>query len=131
MIVLEQLKLLVNLARKDGDMAPQERAYITSIGKAHGFPESAVETLFYGNHETFIANQLSNDQRFEYLFSLVRLMKLDEKLYQEEIKFCAATAARLGYRPDVMFELLTNVKSKEMDKAEIESLKKIASNYLK
>ncbi|QLH32407.1 MAG: hypothetical protein HWD62_08175 [Cyclobacteriaceae bacterium] len=46
MIVLEQLKLLVNLARIDGTMGGNERNYIINIGKAHGFPESSVETLF-------------------------------------------------------------------------------------
>lgn len=130
MIVLEQLKLLVNLSRIDGEMAPRERTYITNIGKAHGFPESSVETLFYGNHETFIATNLTNDQRFEYLFNLVQLMKLDERLYQEEIKFCAATASKLGYKPDVMFEMLTYVKSTEMNEEEINALKKVATKYL-
>ena len=36
---LEHLKLLVNLARIDGDMAEREKVYITNIGKANGFPD--------------------------------------------------------------------------------------------
>lgn len=131
MIVLEQLKLLVNLSRIDGEMAPQERTYITNIGMAHGFPESSVETLFYGNHEVFITTDLTNDQRFEYLFNLVQLMKLDARLYQEEIKYCATTASKLGYKPEVMFDMLTQVKSTEMDEREIKALKEIAAKYLK
>jgi len=130
MIVLEQLKLLVTLARIDGEMAGKERDYIINIGKAHGFPESSVETLFYSSHETIIYKDLSADQRFNYIFNLVQLMKLDERLYKEEIKFCANIATRLGYKPEVMFELLLKIKSGEMDQKEIDSLKELTAKYL-
>lgn len=130
MIVLEQLKLLVNLARIDGEMASHERAYIITIGKAHGFPESSVETLFYSSHEAIIAKELTDDQKFNYIFNLVQLMKLDERLYEEEIKFCASTAARLGYKPEVMFDLMLKIKSTEMTAEEKSSLQKLTAQYL-
>jgi hypothetical protein len=114
MIVLEQLKLLVNLARIDGEMASKEREYIINIGKAHGFPESSVETLFYGSHESIIPDNLSADQRFNYLF----------------IKFCATIATKLGYQSQVMFELLLKVKSGDMDQKEVDSLKELTIKYL-
>lgn len=130
MIVLEQLKLLVNLARIDGEMASHERAYIINIGKAHGFPESSVETLFYSSHEAIIAKELTNDQKFNYIFNLVQLMKLDERLYEEEIKFCASTATKLGYKPEVMFELMLRIKSTEMTAEEKSALHKLTTQYL-
>jgi uncharacterized tellurite resistance protein B-like protein len=130
MIVLEQLKLLVNLARIDGEMATTERNHIINIGKAHGFPESSVETLFYTSHETIIAKELTADQKFNYIFNLVQLMKLDERLYEEEIKFCASTAAKLGYKPEVMFELMLKIKSTEMTAEEKAALQKQTAQYL-
>jgi uncharacterized tellurite resistance protein B-like protein len=130
MIVLEQLKLLVNLALADGDMTSQERNYIINIGKAHGFPESSVETLFYSSHDAIIAKELSADQKFNYIFNLVQLMKLDERLYEDEIKFCANTAAKLGYKPEVMFDLMLKVTSSEMSSTEKEALRQTASKYL-
>jgi uncharacterized tellurite resistance protein B-like protein len=130
MIVLEQLKLLVNLARIDGDMSVKERSHIVNIGKAHGFPESSVETLFYSSHEAIIAEELTTDQKFNYIFNLVQLMKLDERLYEEEIKFCANTAAKLGYKPEVMFELMLKVKSTEMTSDEKAALQKLTDQYL-
>jgi hypothetical protein len=130
MIISEQLKLSVNLARIDGDMAGNEREYIINIGKAHGFPESSVETLFYSSHDSIIPTQLSPDQRFNYIFNLVQLMKLDERLYKDEIKFCTSIATKLGYKAEVMAELLLHVKAEAMDAKEIESLKKETSKYL-
>jgi uncharacterized tellurite resistance protein B-like protein len=130
MIVLEQLKLLVNLARIDGEMASKEREYIINIGKAHNFPESSVETLFYSSHESIVPQELTPDQRFNYLFNLVKLMKLDERLYEEEIKFCANIATKLGYQSQVMFELLLKVKSEDMDPKEVDALKEVTAKYL-
>jgi hypothetical protein len=130
MIVLEQLKLLVNLSRIDGDMSGQERSYIINIGKAHGFPESSVETLFYSSHDTIIPKDLSADQRFNYIFNLVQLMKIDERLYENEIKFCSGITARLGYKPEVMVELMLKIKSGEMDQKEKEALKELTNRYL-
>lgn len=130
MALLEQLKLLVNLARIDGDMAEREKNYIINIGKANGFPESSVSTLFYDSHEIIIPNNLSDEQRFNYLFSLVQLMKIDERLYQEEIKYCSKIASRLGYSQEVMVELLAHVKTTS-DNEEQTALRRLVQKYTK
>ncbi|MFM9837582.1 MAG: hypothetical protein ACKVOQ_04915 [Cyclobacteriaceae bacterium] len=127
---LEQLKLLVNLARIDGDMAEREKLYITNIGKANGFPESSVATLFYHSHDVIIPDDLTDDQRFNYIFSLVQLMKIDERLYQEEIKFCSKIASRLGYGQEVMFEMMLKVKT-TVDENERKALQELTQKYLK
>lgn len=127
---LEQLKLLVTLARIDGDMVEREKLYIINIGKANGFPESSVATLFYQSHEVIIPDSLTDDQKFNYIFSLVQLMKIDERLYRDEIKFCSKIAAHLGYDQSVMVELLLKVKTPS-DENEQKVLREIAQKYLK
>ncbi len=130
MVLLEQLKLLVNLAHIDGQMGASEKTYILNIGKANGFPESSVETLFYAPHDAIVPHDLSDEQKFNYIFSLVQLMKIDERLYDTEIKYCASIATKLGFKSDVLFDLILHVKSGKMNEEEISSLKKIASGYL-
>ncbi|NOS91644.1 MAG: TerB family tellurite resistance protein [Cyclobacteriaceae bacterium] len=130
MALLEQLKLLVNLSRIDGEMAEREKSYITNIGKANGFPESSVATLFYNTHEVIIPDNLTPDQKFNYIYSLVQLMKIDERLYKEEIKFCSSVASRLGYSEQAMFELMLNVKNTS-DESEVKSLKELVAKHLK
>ena len=130
MALLEQLKLLVNLSMVDGDMAEREKNYIINIGKANGFPESSVSTLFYSSHEVIIPDNLTVDQKFNYIFSLVQLMKIDERLYKEEIKFCSSIAAKLGYSKEAMFELMLNVKS-VVDDTERKILQQLTEKYLK
>jgi hypothetical protein len=130
MVILEQLKMLVNLSLADETMAENEKRFIINIGKAHGFPESSVETLFYGKHELILPDKITADQKFEYALSLFQLMKLDEKLYQPEIKFCANMIQKLGYRKEVIGELMMAVKGGTMTPEEIESLKKTVAGYL-
>ena len=129
MSALSQLKLLVNLALIDEEVADREKQYITNIGMANGLTKQDVEYLFNQNHDVIIPDDLSNDQKFDYIFSLVQLMKIDERLYKNEIKYCSQVAAKLGYQQDVMFELMLKVSS-TMQQAEINKLRFLVEGYL-
>lgn len=129
MSALPQLKLLINLALIDNEVAEKEKRYITNIGVANGLSKQDVEFLINQNHEVIVPDELSDDQKFDYLFSLVQLMKIDERLYQNEIKYCSQVAAKLGYKQEVMFELMLKV-SASMKKAEIESLRQMVATFL-
>ena len=47
-------------------------------------------------------------------------MKIDERMYKEQMMFCSKIASNLGYEPQVMFELLLHVKSVDMTEVEKE-----------
>lgn len=128
-MALPQLKLLINLARIDGAVAEKERKYIANIGLANGIPIHDTTPLFDQNHELIIPADLDQDERFEYIFSLIQLMKIDERLYQEEIRYCSKVAAKLGYDEAVMFELMLHVRE-VMEANELDALKKLTEKYL-
>lgn len=130
MVALENLKILVNLALVDGHMDELEKTYIKNIGKAHHFPESAVETLFYSSHDVIVPQQLTPDQKFHYVFTLIQLMKIDEKLFPNEIKFCGVIIEKLGYRKEVISELIMKVSNDGMTPDQIEQLKQSIAVYL-
>ena len=125
------MKLLISLAQIDGTVAPRERNYIINIGRANNFYPDQVVPLFDQRHNLIIPEDLNDDQKFDYLFSLVQLMKIDERMYREEIMFCSKIAATLGYAQEVMFELLLHVKSAAMTEEEMTELKRLVQNYLK
>ncbi|HOO10711.1 MAG TPA: TerB family tellurite resistance protein [Cyclobacteriaceae bacterium] len=129
MSALSQLKLLVNLALIDNVVAEKEKKYITNIGLANGLSVQDVEYLINQKHEVIVPSGLADDRKFDYLFSLVQLMKIDERLYKEEIKYCSQVAAKLGYQQEVMFELMLKV-SATMKRGEVESLKELTSSFL-
>ena len=131
MPALNQMKLLISLAQIDGTVAPRERNYIINIGRANNFYPDQVVPLFEQRHNLIIPEDLSDDDKFDYLFSLVQLMKIDERMYREEIMFCSKIAATLGYDQQVMFELLLHVKAMAMSEEEMAELKKLVQKYLK
>ncbi|NOT76111.1 MAG: TerB family tellurite resistance protein [Cyclobacteriaceae bacterium] len=128
---IQQLKLLINLARMDGDVAEKERQYIINIGQANHLLVAEILPLFSGSDsEVIVPSDLNSEEKFEYIFSLIQLTKIDEKVYRNEIKYCAQVASALGYRQDVLFELMLKVKSTAMEKDELEALKKLTATYL-
>jgi uncharacterized tellurite resistance protein B-like protein len=127
---LSRMKLLINLAKVDGQVADKEKSHLVNIGRANGIYPDEIYPLFTQNHEVVIPQHLTDDQKFDLILSLIQLMKLDERMYREEIVFCGQVASKLGYNNEVMFELLSHVKSAGMDAAEVETLKAITQMFL-
>lgn len=130
MPALSQLKLLVNLALIDGEVAEREKNYIINIGSANGIAPEEVTSLFDAKHHESIPENLADDRKFDYIFSLVQLMKVDERLYKDEIKYCSHVASKLGYSEEVLFELMLKVGA-TMKQAEIDSLRELVASYLR
>jgi hypothetical protein len=131
MSALTHLKLLISLAQIDGKVAERERNFIITIGKANDIAPDLIQPLFDQRHDLVVPPDLTDDQKFEYLFSLVQLMKIDERMYKEEMLFCAKIAENLGYSKDVMFELLLHVTGRVMEKDEMINLKEVTQRFLK
>ncbi len=128
-MAITQLKLLINLAKIDGEVGEKERNYIFNIGRANGLAEIVVEPLFAKSHDIIVPDNLNNEEKFDYIFSLVQLMKIDERLYQDEIRYCSKVAAKLGYDEAVMFELMLHVRA-VMEDNELDALRKLTEKYL-
>ncbi len=131
MIALEQLKLLVNLAMADGNLALDEKQFIKNIGKAHGYPESSVETLFYEEHPVIIPEKLNDDQRIDYALTLTQLMLLDNKMFLKEIEFCSDIVERLGFEKTFIYRLVDKVGESLNDTQILETLKSEAHGFFK
>ena len=127
---LAQMKLLISLAQIDGTVAEREKNYIVNIGRANGIYPDEVSSLFGQRHELIVPQNLTADQKFDYIFSLVQLMKIDERMYKEEILFCSKIAASLGYDQMVMFDLMLHVKAAAMHDDEVTALRKLTEKYL-
>lgn len=127
---LSKMKLLINLARVDGQVADKEKNHLINIGRANGIYPDEIYPLFTQNHDVVVPADLTDDQKFDLIFNLIQVMKLDERMYREEIIFCGQVAARLGYNKEVMFDLLSHVKS-GMGPNEMESLKNLTQKFLK
>src|SRR4030095_2887694 len=103
--------------------------FIVNIGKANGLKESDIELLFDRVHSLVVPADLTDDDRFNYLLSMVQLMKADEKMFKEELLFCKKMSENLGYDSQALFDMLLYVKSTEMTDEEKASLRENVSKY--
>ena len=127
---IEKIKHLVNLAAVDGEVTEAEKQFIINIGQANHMMVSEILPLFSSSYPMIVFDDLTDDQKFDYILLLMQLMKIDTKLYREEILYCAKIIAKLGYREQVIFELLEKV-SPEMTELQINDLRKITATYLR
>lgn len=124
------LHILIQLAQIDGIVVEEELELINEVGKASGMTEEEVAACFDQKPDLEDLSALTDDQKYEVIYSVVQLMKIDGKLYNEEIKFCAKMTAKLGYGEDVLFELMLNIYADPDLCADKESLKKHIQKFL-
>lgn len=125
------LNLLVQLAKIDGVVVQDEIDLIKKIGKANGMSSEEISECF--EDPTLIENleDLADDDKYDYIYNVVQLMKIDGRLYKEEIRFCARLISRLGYEEDVLRELILKIYSDEHISTDKNTLKETIQQYLK
>lgn len=134
--IKNHLKALIQLSIIDRDFDEPEKTYIYTIGKANRIPEEEIDELvnetINEKPEAIINYQgLMTEERFDYLYDIIQLMKIDGDVYLTEIKYCEDVAEKLGYNKKVVKKLSSLVYSDPSIKANRDSLLKAANKYLK
>ena len=125
------LNILVQLAKVDGVVVQDEIDLIMKIGKANGFSSEDISRCFDDPNHVESLVELSDDDKYDYIYNIVQLMKIDGRLYKEEIKFSAKMASKLGYDEAVLFELMLKIYSNPDITTDKPSLKSTIQKYLK
>ena len=118
-----QLNILSQLAYSDQDISDHEKQFITIIGKANGVPEEKIEEIIRNPEPIGDLVNLTDDEKYEYLYNIVQLMKIDGKVYKSEIVFCQEMAEKLGYKKRVISELSAYIYSDPSITTDREALK--------
>lgn len=124
------LNILVQLAKVDGVVVKEEIDLITQIGKANGMSDDEINECFMEESPIEDLSGIPNDQKYDYIYSIVQLMKIDGRLYKEEIKFCARMSSKLGYNENVLLELMLKIYSDPHLSADKDQIKSTIQGYL-
>lgn len=117
----KQINLLVQLAEADKHFAKSERELIFKIAKERGFPEEAVTNLIRNPQPIESLENLSQEQKFDYLISCIDLIFADQNLFESEIIFCKNIAIKLGFKKGIIDYFVQNFHT-----ISTEDLRKIA-----
>jgi len=124
-----QLSTLIELAKIDGEFDGQEKLHILMLGRANGLSEIEIKDIVKNPVPMPDVNLLSSDDKFDYLFNIIQLMKIDQEVYKSEIHHCEKLAGKLGFKTKVVSAISYQVYSDPSISADIEALKKAVRKY--
>ena len=125
------IRTLLHLAQVDGNVSGSELALVYKIAIEKNLPMFEVEQLIRNPpQQQEELDQLSKDERFEYIYTIILMMKMDAKLDPREEALCTSYAQSLGYKQEVITELLGLIDSDEHLSDDKQVLKKAAQEYL-
>jgi len=130
-MIKDQLNILVQLAASDGMIADKELRLIRTIAEANNMSSEDVEELVKNPKPIANLEYLSQDQKFEFLYNVIQLMKADGQVFKSEIVFCEDMAERLGYNRKVVAELSSKIYSDPTITADRSSLREKSLKYVR
>ena len=129
-MVKERLKELVRLAAIDNKVAEKEARFIQMIGQANGVEKGDIDAMLLDPEPVIDPVTLTADQKFEHLYHLVQLMKIDGQVFKSEIVYAEDIAQKLGYKKGVVGALSSKIFSDPSITSDRDELKKRAQKFL-
>ena len=126
------LKVLIQLAKIDGEFDHSEKEFIHKFGQVNGMNEDEIRDLIENTETEDQIPELSTlsfDEKFEYMYSIVQLMRIDGKLHKDEINFCIRVTKELGYEEQALFEFITATYSDPKETYNKDLIKKKMFEY--
>lgn len=126
-----ELNVLINLAASDSRIEEKESKLIHMVGKANGLTAEEVQEMINKPQPIGDLNALTSDEKFEHLYYLIQMMKMDGQVFRSEIIFCESIAEKLGYKKSVVGELSQHIYSDPSITADREMLRKKVEKYIR
>ncbi len=101
-VTRKQINILIQLAEADKHFAKAERDMIFKIARDRNFPEDQVQELIRKPEPIDSLGALPPEQKFEYLFSSIELILVDQNVFESEIIFCKSLAIKLGFKKAII-----------------------------
>jgi len=126
-----ELNILINLAASDSNIGEREAKLIHMVGTANGMTREEVQSLIENPQPITQLGAMTSDEKFEHLYYLIQMMKMDGQVFKSEILFCEQIAEKLGYKKSVVGELSAHIYSDPSITADRGMLRKKAEKYLR
>lgn len=125
-----ELNILINLAASDGKVEERESKLINMVAKANGISKEEVADMIKNPQPISTISALTSDEKFEHLYYLIQMMKMDGQVFKSEITFCEQIAEKMGYKKGVVGELSQHIYSDPSITSDREMLRKKAEKFI-
>ena len=106
-----KLEILISLANSDSKISENEEKLIRIIARANNLEHQEVDRLLKQPPSGNNLGTYTEEEKFEALYLMIQLMKVDGQVFKSEIDFCEKIAEKLGYRKEVVRELSAGIFS--------------------
>lgn len=131
MMIKKQLTALVLLAKSDDTIDERELNLIFRIGRANSLEDEQIQGIIDNPGQIGSLEDLAEDEKFEFLYSIIQLMKVDDEIFNSEIDYCNQIAVKLGYGMGAVMEMYPMVHKNLVIKKEKDALKQKVKSFLK
>lgn len=128
--IRRQLSLLITLAKSDGNFHEKEKAVIERLAMANHFPDEELKALILEPDGLDDLTDVAYEDKFDYLYNVIMLMKVDNVILDSELLFCQKIANSLGFKLSAFMELYPHVHVNMKDHEQLKMLKKKLQNLL-
>ncbi|GAB4238642.1 MAG: hypothetical protein Tsb0034_14400 [Ekhidna sp.] len=126
----DQISILAHLSKADNVVAEEEYRLILFIADRLGIDEQLTKDLINNPKPIPNLKGLPAEEKFNYLFNIIQMMKADGKVHSKEIKFCEKIAVNLGYKPGVIADLSGYIYKDPTINSNREFLRSVADQHL-
>jgi len=121
---------LVQLAKADGKISKSESGLLVKIGERNGVSAEEVFEMVDASDDFFYKKPENDEQRFDQLYDLVEMMRIDGEVSPKEVEYTIEIAEKMGIRKAVAWILVQAlVEGQAIGKSQ-KTLKRAASEYL-
>ncbi len=123
------LALLIRLGDADGDNHPREQQYMEEVCYAIDLPISDIEQVRKNLGDYPLDPPTEEGERMQILYYLLFLMKIDFKVTEEEIAIIRKFGFKLGFREQLVEDMITVIKNHTDKLVPPDALLDIIRNY--
>lgn len=126
----DQISILAHLSKADNVVAEEEYKLIQFVAKGLGISPEKTDEIMNNPRPIPKLKSLPPEEKFDYLFNIISLMKSDGKVHANEIKFCEKIAFNLGYKPGVIADLSAYIYKDPTINSDRNFLRSVADQHL-
>jgi hypothetical protein len=121
---------LVQLAKADGKISKSESGLLIKIGERNGVSAEEVFEMVDSSDDFFYKKPENDGQRFDQLYDLVEMMRIDGEVSPKELEYTTDIAEKMGVRKAVAWILVQSLVDGMALELPKEELKAKAAEYL-
>lgn len=103
------LKIIANLAAKDGQLLENEVQFLYQVGKSFHFTIDDIKSIVKETSLHHISIPKSEQDRMNVLYYLLFMMKADNDVNQKEINMVKRLGFKLGFRSQLVEDMIHTI----------------------